>query len=355
MKNTFCLTKDSYAFLSQHIGDMDNEETLEHFVDTTDLYKQLFRIQPEIITHDLHPEYLSTKYAIKHGSEQGLKTIPVQHHHAHIVSCLVENGVQDPVIGIAFDGTGYGTDGNLWGGEFLICDYRDFKRVAHLEYVPMPGGESAIRKPYRMALGYLYTLLGMETTLVSLPLINRVPPEEISTIRKQLERKINTPLTSSAGRLFDAVSALAGVRGQIDYEAQAAIELEMLAPDDTTQCDAYPFAITWEKGVGVVKLGELISAVVKDVSHGISAPVISGRFHQTMAHIIVATSQLISRQTGITTVVLSGGVFQNRLLFNLAVSGLEKEGFNVLSHRLIPCNDGGIALGQAVIVHYQTR
>lgn len=355
MKNTFCLTKDSYAFLSQHIGDMDNEETLEHFVDTTDLYKQLFRIQPEIIAHDLHPEYLSTKYAAQFGSEQGLKTIPVQHHHAHIVSCLVENGVQEPVIGVAFDGTGYGTDGNLWGGEFLICDYRDFKRVAHLEYIPMPGGESAIRKPYRMALGYLYTLLGMETTLVSLPLINRVPPEEISTIRKQLERKINTPLTSSAGRLFDAVSALAGVRGQIDYEAQAAIELEMLAPDDTTQCDAYPFAVTWEKGVGMIKLGELISAVVKDISHGISAPVISGRFHQTMARIIVATSQLISRQTGITTVALSGGVFQNRLLFNLAVSGLEKEGFNVLSHRLIPCNDGGIALGQAVIAHYQTR
>lgn len=355
MKNTFCLTKDSYAFLSQHIGDMDNEETLEHFVDTTDLYKQLFRIQPEIIAHDLHPEYLSTKYAAQFGSEQGLKTIPVQHHHAHIVSCLVENGVQEPVIGVAFDGIGYGTDGNLWGGEFLICDYRDFKRVAHLEYIPMPGGESAIRKPYRMALGYLYTLLGMETTLVSLPLINRVPPEEISTIRKQLERKINTPLTSSAGRLFDAVSALAGVRGQIDYEAQAAIELEMLAPDDTTQCDAYPFAVTWEKGVGMIKLGELISAVVKDISHGISAPVISGRFHQTMARIIVATSQLISRQTGITTVALSGGVFQNRLLFNLAVSGLEKEGFNVLSHRLTPCNDGGIALGQAVIAHYQTR
>lgn len=355
LKNTFCLTKDNYAFLSQHIGDMDNEETLEHFAATAELYERLFRVQPEIVAHDLHPEYLSTKYAIQLGAERGLKTVPVQHHHAHIVSCLVENGVHQPVIGVAFDGTGYGADGNLWGGEFLICDYRGFKRAAHLEYVPMPGGESAIRKPYRMALGYLYTLLGGEASLAGLPLLRHIPREEISIIRRQLKRRLNTPLTSSAGRLFAAVSALAGVRGQIDYEAQAAIELEMLAPDDPTQCDPYPFTITWRQGIGVVRLGELISAVVKDASDDMSALVISARFHQTMAGIIVATCRLISNKTGITTVALSGGVFQNRLLFNLAVSGLEKAGFNVLSHRLIPCNDGGIALGQAVIAHYQTR
>jgi len=216
----------------------------------------------------------------------------------------------------------------------------------------MPGGDSAIRKPYRMALGYLYTLLGLETPLESFPILNRIASEEVEVIKKQLERGINVPLTSSAGRLFDAVSALAGVRGQVDYEAQAAIELEMLAPDDVTQFDAYPFTIKPENGMLIIRLGELIAAVVRDVANGVPAPVISGRFHQTVSRIIVKTCRLISEKTGITSVALSGGVFQNRALFNLAINGLEKEGFNVLSHQIVPCNDGGIALGQAVIAHY---
>jgi len=354
-KNTFCLAKDNYAFLSQHIGDMDNEETLDHFENTIELYKRLFRFQPDIIACDLHPEYLSTKYAIDYGNKWGLEPIPVQHHHAHIVSCLVENEVQGPVIGVAFDGTGYGTDGNLWGGEFLTCDYRSFNRAAHLEYIPMPGGATAIRKPYRMALGYLYTLLGRETSLAGLPTISQIPAMEVAVIRKQLERKLNAPLTSSAGRLFDAVSALAGVRMEVDYEAQAAIELEMLAPDDITKFGAYPFTTAREEGVEIIKLKELISAVVSDIRRGVTVPVISGKFHQTMANIIVTTCQSISRRSNISSVALSGGVFQNRLLFNLATRGLEKEGFNVFSHRLIPCNDGGIALGQAVIANYKER
>ena len=354
-KNTFCLTKDEYAFLSQHIGDMDNEETLEHFENTIELYKRLFRVQPEIFAHDLHPEYRSTKYALKHGAASGTRTVGVQHHHAHIVSCLLENGTEGPVIGVAFDGLGYGTDGNLWGGEFLISDYQSFKRAAHLEYVPMPGGVAAIRKPYRMALGYLYTLLDTGISLKGLPIIDQIPDEEMTIIRKQLERGINAPLTSGAGRLFDAVSALAGVRGQINYEAQAAIELEMVTPDEVTQFDAYPFTIAKEGEGEVIKLRELIAAIVKDVQDEVPAPVISGRFHQTVACMITETCQLISRQSSLNTVALSGGVFQNRLLFNLAVNSLEKNGFSVLTHCLVPCNDGGVALGQAVISNCQAR
>jgi len=354
-KNTFCLTRDSYAFLSQHIGDMDNEETLEHYQDTIGLYQRLFRVEPEAIAHDMHPEYHATKYALKTAEEKNLKTIPVQHHHAHIVSCLVENGVREPVIGVAFDGTGYGSDGNIWGGEFLVCDPKGFKRLAHLEYLPMPGGDIAIRKPYRMALGYLFTLLGKDTPLESLPIIGQVPNEEVEIIKKQLEQGLNTPLTSSAGRLFDAVSALAGVRGEIEFEAQAAIELEMLAPDDAGRFDTYPFTIELESGMLLVRLKELIAAVVSDVTSGVPAATISGRFHRTAADMITETCHIISEKTGIKSVALSGGVFQNRLLLNLAIDMLGKEGFKVFSHRIVPCNDGGIALGQAVIAHFNRR
>jgi len=354
-KNTFCLTRDEYAFLSQHIGDMDNEETMAHFEHTIDLYQKLFRIQPEIIAYDLHPEYLSTKYALKYAAEKGLKTVVVQHHHAHIVSCLAENDYREPVIGVAFDGVGYGSDGNLWGGEFLVGDWSDFERAAHLEYVPMPGGAAAIRRPYRMALGYIYSLLGPKTSLDGLPLMSKIPADEVNVVTIQLERRLNSPLTSGAGRLFDAVSALAGVRGQVDYEAQAAIELEMLAPDDVTHFEPYPFTISENENPAVIKLRELISAVVHDVRNGIEPSEVSARFHRTMAEMILETCRLISRQSSLKTVALSGGVFQNRLLLNLAIGMLEKEGFQVLSHRLVPCNDGGIALGQAVIASYKAN
>ena len=350
-KNTFCLTKDDHAFLSQHIGDMENEETLEHFENTIELYKRLFRVEPEIIAYDMHPEYLSTKYALRVGSELGIKLVAVQHHHAHIASCLVENGVEGPVIGVAFDGTGYGTDGTIWGGEFLLADWRSYQRVGHLEYVPLPGGAAAIKKPYRMALSYLYTLLGEDISLEGLPL-SKLNPAELDIIKRQIKRGINSPLTSSAGRLFDGISALAGVRGEIDYEAQAAIELEMIAPDELGEGEAYPFSIVEEQGVKVVKLDELISAVVQDIRERIPASLISLKFHHTIAQIITEMCSIIARERGIDKVGLSGGVFQNRLLLKLAVSALHKEGFTVLTHRLVPCNDGGISLGQAMVANF---
>jgi hydrogenase maturation protein HypF len=350
LKNTFCLTKDEHAFLSQHIGDMENEETLEHFENTVELYKRLFRIEPEVIACDNHPDYLATKYALEAGARAGLSPIPVQHHHAHIVSCLVDNQVEGPVIGVAFDGTGYGSDGNIWGGEFFIADYQKFTRLGHLEYVPLPGGEAAIRKPYRMALGYVYSLLGEDFSVEGLPL--KISPTELEIIRQQIKRKINSPLTSSAGRLFDAVSALAGVRGEIDYEAQAAIELEMRAYEEVGENGSYPFTIIEQNGVSIIKLHDLFVAIVSDLRGNTPQARIAARFHNTVARMIVELCRIISSKTGIKQVALSGGVFQNRLLLKLATAALQKEGFDVLIHHLVPCNDGGVSLGQAVVANF---
>jgi hydrogenase maturation protein HypF len=349
-KNTFCLTRDEHAFLSQHIGDMENAETLEHFENTINLYKKLFRVEPDIIAYDMHPEYLATKYALEIGTSAGLRMVPVQHHHAHIVSCMVENNIKETVIGVAFDGTGYGSDGTIWGGEFLLADYKGFKRVGHFEYVPLVGGAVAIKKPYRMALSYLYTLLGEDFSLDGLPL-GTVNPAELSVIKQQLNKKINSPLTSSAGRLFDAVSALVGVRGEIDYEAQAAIELEMLAAD-AMNAETYPFVINDDEGRGVVGLRELWSALVSDVQHKLSPPLISLKFHNTVAEITAEMCQSIAKESNIKRVALSGGVFQNRLLLRLTTAALQREGYDVFTHRLVPPNDGGISLGQAVVANF---
>jgi hydrogenase maturation protein HypF len=355
-KNTFCLTRDGHAFVSQHIGDMENEETLRHFEDTVDLYKKLFRIEPEIVAYDLHPEYLSTKYALglKAEGKPGLRFVGVQHHHAHVVSCMVENNVEAPVIGVALDGTGYGTDGTLWGGEFLVADWRGSERVGCLEPVPMPGGAAAIHRPYRMALGYLFSLMGHDTPLRGLPILERIDSAEVAVIRRQIGRKLNSPLTSGAGRLFDAVSALAGVRAVVDYEAQAAIELEMLATDAPVPADSsvYPFSVVEEGGCRMVKLADMISAVAGDVKKGVPPPLISARFHRTLARMIVHMCRLIAGDGGIRPVALTGGVFQNRLLLGLTIEALRREGFEVLTHRIVPCNDGGISLGQAVIANF---
>jgi hydrogenase maturation protein HypF len=350
-KNTFCLTRDNFAFLSQHIGDMENLETMEHLVNTIDLYKKLFRIEPEIIAHDLHPEYLTTKYAKELVAKaDNIKLIPVQHHHAHIVSCMVDNGLEESVIGVSFDGTGYGSDGNIWGGEFLVADYRQCARVGHLEYLPLPGGALAIKKPYRTAIGYL-TSLGVDSDQW-LPFLKQVDDVELNIIRSQLEKNINSPLTSSCGRLFDAVSALIGVRSITEYEAQAAIDLEMLAYDEASETGSYPFSAIEQDNMSLIKLQGLFAAIVDDLHSKTPEAKIAARFHNTVAQMIDELSKAISAKTGITRVALSGGVFQNRLLLRKTVSQLESDGFEVFTHRQVPCNDGGISLGQVVIANF---
>ena len=346
-KNTFCLTRGHHAFVSQHIGDMENEETLEHFRNTLDIYIKLFRINPEIVACDMHPEYISTKFARDFSRDKGLNLVPVQHHHAHIVSCMVENGVKSPVIGVAFDGTGYGTDGTIWGGEFLISEWGEFRRIGHLESVPLPGGIAAIKKPYRMALSYVFSLLGKDTPLEGMPLAQY--SDEYVLINRQIERGINSPLTSSAGRLFDAVSALLGFTGQISYEAQAATYLETLASGNLTVKDHYPVIISEKNSLIIVKLGIIFNSILQDIWLGVSAPEIALKFHITIAEIIRQMCKIISQRSGIGKVALSGGVFQNRLLQSYTLNYLTEEKFEVFIHHQVPCNDGGISLGQAVI------
>ena len=348
-KNTFCLTRENYAFLSQHIGDMENLESLDHFEATIDLYKKMFRVEPELVAYDMHPEYLSTKYALELIDKTGLPGIAVQHHHAHIASCLVDNGHRGPVIGVALDGTGYGPDGHIWGGEFLVADCRGFERVGHLEYVAMPGGAAAIRRPYRMALGYLYTLFGPDVELDGLPLA-KVPESERRIIASQVAGGLNSPLTSSAGRLFDAVSALAGVRQVADYQAQAAIELEMLASGLDLRATRKPYGFSMDgSSPVVVRLGPLLDGMLTDARGGGGAAAMGWRFHWTMAHIILAVCTRVSDEGGPRVVALSGGCFQNRLLTTLTVPLLTEAGFEVLLHGKVPCNDGAIALGQAAV------
>jgi hydrogenase maturation protein HypF len=329
---------------------MENFETLEHFTNTIELYKKLFRIEPEIIAGDLHPEYLPTKYAQKLAAENNIKLVQIQHHHAHIASCLADNGLAGPVIGVALDGTGYGTDGRIWGSEFLVADYKEFKRMAHLEYLPLPGGSLAIKKPYRTAAGYLIAL-GIKLD-EKLSLANYLKSAELDVIKKQIEKGVNTPLTSSMGRLFDAVSALIGVRGVIQYEAQAAIELEVLAHRAESETGLYPFSTVEQDGVNIIKIHDLLAAIVRDLQKNTPKEVIAAKFHHTVAQMIVKICQTISEITGIKEVALSGGVFQNRLLVRKSAAMLESADFKVYTHHQVPCNDGGISLGQVVIANF---
>lgn len=358
LKNTFCLTRDRYAFVSQHIGDMQNLETLEHYKQTISLYRHLFRVDPEFYAVDMHPDYMATRY----GLSQSGPHVSVQQHHAHLAACLADAGEEGPAIGVIFDGTGYGLDDRIWGGEFLVGDARGFQRAAHLEYLPLPGGDEAIRRPYRLALVYLRTLLGD----VPLPAtLKEIPPQERRTLRRMVERGVNTMLTSSAGRLFDAVSALLGVRQETSYEAQAAVELEMLAHAGERTHEPYPYETSpieevehWGKVSSPLphgrrlKVAPLFEAILRDLTAGVAVGEIAWRFHLTLAEMIVDTCRHLRDLTGLSTVALSGGCFQNRLLLQLVIPRLEEENFRVLMHRQVPCNDGGVSLGQAVIAHY---
>ena len=349
LKNTFCLTKDHYAILSQHIGDMENYETLVFFRETLQHMQRFFRVSPRVVAYDLHPGYLSTKFALE---LPGVEKIGVQHHHAHIASCMAENGLREKVIGVAFDGTGFGTDDQIWGGEFLVCDYAAFERRAHFRYIPLAGGDSAVRQPWRSALSYLRDTFGSGSASLELPLFAAVPPASIAVVARMLAQNVNTVQTSSCGRLFDAVASILGVRQETNYEGQAAIELEatVVAGID----DAYPFEI--ENGApSNIDVRPAIAALIRDLNAKTAVGVITARFHNMIAEAVVRVAKQIRRLDGLNLVCLSGGTFQNMYLLKRAVTGLRNAGFEVFWHSQVPANDGGLALGQAVIANQVRR
>jgi hydrogenase maturation protein HypF len=351
LKHTFCLAKDGHAFVSHHIGDLENYETFRSFTEGVEHFRRLFAVSPQVVAHDLHPEYLSTKYALE-LDEAELEG--VQHHHAHVAACLADNGEPGPVIGVAFDGLGFGADGTIWGGELLVADLEGFRRAGHLEVVPMPGGAAAIREPWRMAAAWLDAAFGGQV------------PERLAVVgrnRDRWERVLAlarsgtaSPVTSSAGRLFDAVAAILGVRDAVNYEGQAAVELEQLA--DPGEPGAYPARITGPGGDGSpLRLAgtDLVRAVVEELQAGVPAPLVAARFHNGLAGATVAACQALREATGLETVALSGGVFQNLLLLDRTVTTLEQSGFRVLVHSRVPPNDGGISLGQAAVAGARDR
>lgn len=343
LKSAFCLTKGRLALLSQHLGDLDNAPTLEHYRRIVDHFCGFFAVQPEVIAHDLHPDYHSTRYAMSLSAAAD-RRVGVQHHHAHIASCMAENRLSGPVIGVAFDGTGFGADGRIWGGEFLVADYDDFRRAAHLAYVPMPGGEAAIRRPGRMALAYLLHTFGPSEVGIAPGLSSA----EAQAVRTQIERGLNAPLTSSMGRLFDAVSALLGICTEVTYEGQAAIELEAMASGPTEQTYAYDI-VEGQSGALGIDVRPMIARIAEEIERGTPAESVSSIFHSTVADMVVSVCCKVRDQTGLNRVVLSGGVFQNVLLLGMALERLRRQDFEVFRHSMVPCNDGGISLGQAVV------
>jgi len=349
LKNTFCITNKNYAFLSHHIGDMENYETLKSFEQGIEHFERLFRVKPEAIAYDLHPNYLATRYALERAAREEIPAIGVQHHHAHVAACMAENGLDGmhPVIGVAFDGTGYGEDGAIWGGEILIADYRSYQRKNHLGYFPLPGGDAAIKRPARTALALLWSL-GLEWDERLAPVTEFCAEDQV-ILRAQLEKKINTPVTSSVGRLFDAAAALAGVRQKVNYEGQAAIEFEALV--DPAEGGAYSFGLDQDQ----VQVRTAMEALLSDVLAGVPISKISARFHRGLAESVREMCQKIRSETGIDEVVLSGGVWQNITLLGRTLSLLREAGFRVYLHREVPTNDGGLSLGQAVIAAARMR
>ncbi|MDM8523233.1 carbamoyltransferase HypF [Desulfococcaceae bacterium HSG8] len=344
LKNTVCLTRENKAFLSQHIGDLENFATYEFFKLTIEHMKRILDINPEIIAHDLHPDYLSTCYA---KEQQGIKKIPVQHHHAHIVSCMAEHKLEGPVIGLSFDGTGYGTDGNIWGGEVFIAETDRFVRTAHLAYVPMPGGASAIKEPWRMAVSYLYDAFGEEFLNLDLPMLRKTDENKIKIILEMIKKNINAPYTSSMGRFFDGIAGIIGIRDKVFFEGQAAMELEMIA-EEKKETGCYKYELI-SGDISHIPLQSIVRGIVKDIEKNIHPREISIKFHATLISLFSNLCEVKRRENGLNRIVLSGGVFQNAILLTGLMKKLEDKNFHVFTHNRIPPNDGGISLGQAAI------
>jgi hydrogenase maturation protein HypF len=346
LKSTFCLARGRDVFISHHIGDLENHETLLSFEQGIDHFKGLLAFEPEIVAYDLHPEYLSTKFAL---GLSNIRSEPVQHHHAHMAACMADNNCDETVIGVIFDGLGYGPDGTFWGGEFLRGDFRGFERKASFKALPLPGGARAIKEPWRMALCYLYDAFGEELINIPLPLVQSIEKKKWPVLMKMLRGGPGSPPTSSAGRAFDAVSALLGLRTSINYEGQAAIDLQMAAGALTD--DSYEFNIASQGELAIVDLASTVRAILEDIKGRVAVPVMARKFHNTLAIVVEGLCRNIRDDHGTTKVALSGGVFQNMLFLDLCHQRLEKAGFQVLIHRRVPPNDGGICLGQALIAN----
>jgi hydrogenase maturation protein HypF len=344
LKNTFCLTKGNYAFLSHHIGDLENFETMRSFEEGIALLQSLFLIEPEAVVHDLHPDYLATRYALAYAEERGIPKIGVQHHFAHALSCMAEHGLEGPALAVVMDGTGYGEDGTVWGGEFLRVTLKEYTRLGHLRTIPLPGGDKAAKEPWRMAATYLERIYG-SVEKCDIPFAHGIDLARWSLIREAMQAGINAPLCSSTGRLFDAVSALLGIRERVNYEGQAAIELEQMA--DPGEEGEYPMEIAEEAGILILNPDPVIAAIVEAIKKGEAPETISARFHNSLARGIVQMASTMREGTGLSEIILSGGVFQNHLLLGRTWNLLAGADFQVFIQHKVPPNDGGIALGQA--------
>jgi hydrogenase maturation protein HypF len=340
-KNSICFGKGTQAIMSQYIGDIKNPSTFDFFKDTIERLSDLLKFKSETLCCDLHPDYLSTQHAELLSDELSIPLFRIQHHHAHIASCMAELGFDDPVIGISLDGTGYGLDGNIWGGEFMVADLKDFKRITHFDYVPMPGGDKAVHEPWRMALSYIFSSFGENFDYESVPVFRSIDRMTLALTREMIARSINSPLTSGAGRLFDAVAAIVGLCKTSSFDSEGPMRLESVI--DTKTDEAYPFIVD-----KTILFPETIKAILKDLPRQ-KVSVISAKFHNTIAHIILEISKRIRSETSLAKVILTGGVFQNKYLCEKTITLLGNNHFRVFTNHVVPVNDGGISLGQLII------
>lgn len=349
LKNTICLVRGSEAFLSQHVGDLENQESYRFFEEAVQHLQRMLEIEPKVVAHDLHPDYFSTKWA---QERNGVELVGVQHHHAHIAACMAENHLDGKVIGIALDGTGYGTDGAIWGGEVLVADYLGFERAGHLEYLPLPGGAAAIHEPWRMAVSYLAKHYGKDLEKLELPFLAQMDSRKSAVVLQMMEREIDSPRTSSCGRLFDAVAATVGLRASVNFEAQAAIELEMAARDSESEA-AYPMDLNWQSATWQIGTKPLFDWLLRDIRKQVSVADMSRKFHNGLALVLLDVAERIREKTGLNRVCLSGGCFLNTLLLETMLTELRERSFEVFFHAEVPADDGGISLGQAVIAAHR--
>jgi hydrogenase maturation protein HypF len=344
LKSTFCVARGSRAWVSHHIGDLENFETLRSFTEGIGHFQRLFAIRPEVVAYDLHPEYLSTKYA--HELPE-VELVGVQHHHAHLAACLAEHGEFGPAVSAVYDGTGYGTDGTIWGGELLVGDLHGFERAGHLWPVRLPGGAAAVREPWRMARSWQLAAVGSPDAPPPEPIRRAVGADAWETVGELCARGLAAPQTTSVGRLFDAVAALSGVRLRVSYEGQAAAELESAC--DPAERGIYPMPLAAEGELVLIDARQTILAALEDIGAGAQPPTIAARFHNALAATTAAALMLIAARHGLELVVLSGGTFQNRVLLDRVGAQLRHAGLRVLTPERLPCNDGGVAYGQAAV------